>query len=309
MASTTAWVARNIHDLSAWRNTTPNMTARMTSCPACSRRRRRGSRAAVPNMLGGGSTAASGSPASRSWRMPGTNASAAKRRRNGTAGVSWSWIGRSQLMLSLQRGMNVVTCAISTPSPTPPASAHGRLTRRPIAAAAMATTMRLRKSCADSVLNLGAISTPATPANSDDSAHANAETRSALMPLSSVMRGLSTTDPHAQADGGLKRNSAASARRDDGEQGDAHRHELVATERVDAERVVEHRVAIGHHPLRSAAARPGPRSPPGCRSGTGGRRTGRSPPPASAARPPLGGGGRSAVPARGRAVVPAARQR
>ena len=57
----------------------------------------------------------------------------------------------------------------------------------------MATTTRLKKSGAASVLNRGAISTPARPANSDDSAQAKADTRSAGMPLSSVIRGLSTT--------------------------------------------------------------------------------------------------------------------
>ena len=39
----------------------------------------------------------------------------------------------------------------------------------------------------------GAMSTPARPAKNDDSAQAAADTRSAVMPLSSVIRGLSTT--------------------------------------------------------------------------------------------------------------------
>jgi hypothetical protein len=43
------------------------------------------------------------------------------------------------------------------------------------------------------LLKRGAINTPAIPANSDDSAQANADTRSAAMPSSSVSRGLSTT--------------------------------------------------------------------------------------------------------------------
>ena len=43
------------------------------------------------------------------------------------------------------------------------------------------------------MLNRGAISTPARPANSDDRAQAKADTRSAATPLSSVIRGLSTT--------------------------------------------------------------------------------------------------------------------
>jgi hypothetical protein len=43
------------------------------------------------------------------------------------------------------------------------------------------------------VLKRGAMSTPASPANNDDRAQAKADTRSAATPLSSVMRGLSTT--------------------------------------------------------------------------------------------------------------------
>ena len=77
-----------------------------------------------------------------------------------------------------------------------------------MAAAAIATTTRLKKSPAASVLNRGAISTPAMPANSDDSIQANAETRSALMPLSSVIRPLSTT-ARIRRPIELKRNSAA----------------------------------------------------------------------------------------------------
>ena len=57
----------------------------------------------------------------------------------------------------------------------------------------MATTTRLKKSAELNVLNLGAMSTPAMPAKRLESTQANAATHSALMPLSSVMRGLSTT--------------------------------------------------------------------------------------------------------------------
>ena len=99
---------------------------------------------------------------------------------------------------------------MSTPRPTPPARASGKLTSRPTAAAAIATTMRLKKSPAARVLNRGAMSTPATPANNDDSAQANAETRSAAMPLSSVILELSTT-ARMRRPMALNLNSAASA--------------------------------------------------------------------------------------------------
>ena len=51
---------------------------------------------------------------------------------------------------------------------------------------------------------------PAMPANNDDNAHANADTRSAAMPLSSVMRALSTT-ARMRRPMALNRNSAPSA--------------------------------------------------------------------------------------------------
>ena len=114
-------------------------------------------------------------------------------RRTGCAGVRLSCSGCNQVRSSLQRGRNVLNSAMRTPSPRPPASAQGRLDSRPTAAAATATTTRLKKSPAASVLNRGAMSTPARPAKSDESAHAKAETRSAAMPFSSVIRGLSTT--------------------------------------------------------------------------------------------------------------------
>ena len=75
----------------------------------------------------------------------------------------------------------------------PPTSASGKLTSRPTAAAAIAITTRLKKFSAASVLNVGAMSTPANPANRLDSAQLKADTRSAKIPFSSVIRGLSTT--------------------------------------------------------------------------------------------------------------------
>jgi len=67
------------------------------------------------------------------------------------------------------------------------------LVRRANAAAAIAATSRIVKYVAASCAYSGAISTPARPANRLDSIHENALTRSALMPISAVMRGLSTT--------------------------------------------------------------------------------------------------------------------
>ena len=67
------------------------------------------------------------------------------------------------------------------------------LVRRPKAAAAIAAISRMVKFGAANWANSGARSTPARPANALDSIHENALTRSALMPASSVMRGLSTT--------------------------------------------------------------------------------------------------------------------
>ncbi len=59
------------------------------------------------------------------------------------------------------------------------------------------------------MLKRGAMSTPASPANSEDRAHANADTRSAATPLSSVIRGLSTTARICRPTA-VKRNRASS---------------------------------------------------------------------------------------------------
>jgi hypothetical protein len=74
----------------------------------------------------------------------------------------------------------------------------------------MATTIRWKKSGAESVWNLGAMSTPAVPAKSEESAHEKADTRSAAMPLSSVRRELSTTE-RMRSPRAVKRNSSASS--------------------------------------------------------------------------------------------------
>ena len=79
------------------------------------------------------------------------------------------------------------------PSSSPPSSAIGMLVSRANAAAAIAATSRIVKFVAASCAKSGAISTPARPAKKLDSIHENALTRSALMPASAVIRGLSTT--------------------------------------------------------------------------------------------------------------------
>jgi hypothetical protein len=112
---------------------------------------------------------------------------------NGAAGVTFSWTSASHVQSSDHLGRNVLSSAMKMPRPSPPARARGMLTSWPTAAAATATTTRLKKSAAASWLKRGAMSTPASPAKNDDSAHANAETRSAAIPFSSVIRGLSTT--------------------------------------------------------------------------------------------------------------------
>ena len=142
---------------------------------------------------GGGSTPASGSVASLSRPMDLQSTRMANSTTNGSDGVRFSWKGRSHVWSPDQRGRKVLNTAMNQPSPSPPSSARGRLTSFPTAAAATAITTSVKKSVARIELNLGAISTPARPAKVLDRAQANADTRSALIPLNSVMRGLSTT--------------------------------------------------------------------------------------------------------------------
>ena len=123
------------------------------------------------------------------------------------AEVTFSWMGASHAACSATRGRNVCTNEIVIPSDTPPTNARGRSTSRPSAAAVTATTTRLKKSGAASVLNRGAIKTPANPANRLDSAHANAATPSERTPASSVRRGLSTV-ARICSPSGLNRKSA-----------------------------------------------------------------------------------------------------
>jgi hypothetical protein len=75
----------------------------------------------------------------------------------------------------------------------PPRSAIGMLVSRANAAAAIAATSRIVKYVDASCAKRGAIRTPARPATRLDSIQENELTRSALMPTSAVMRGLSTT--------------------------------------------------------------------------------------------------------------------
>ncbi len=157
---------------------------------------------------GGGSTPASGSACSRVVRIAGHSTSRPNSTTNGMAGVTFSWIWPSSGWSPDHRGRKVLARAMRMPRPSPPANARGRLTRAPTAAAAIPTTMRLKKSGAARVLKRGAISTPARPANRLDSAHEKADTRSARMPASSVMRWLSTT-ARMRSPRSVKRNRAA----------------------------------------------------------------------------------------------------
>jgi hypothetical protein len=141
-------------------------------------------------------------------RTAGHRTSSPKSTTKGIAGVTFSWIVARSGWSPDHRGRNVLAREMRTPRPSPPASAQGRLSRRPTAAAAIATTTRLKKSGAARVLKRGAINTPARPAKKLESAQAKADTRSALMPLSSVMRGLSTTARICRPMP-VKRNSAA----------------------------------------------------------------------------------------------------
>ncbi len=193
MARATAWVTRKVHTESPRVNTT---TPVATRAPATTSRRMV-VLVVVSTMrtsdAGGGSTPDNGSVVRCDRRTLGTSTRTPKRTTNGIAGVRFSWIGRSHVRSLAHFGMKVLKTAMRMPRPRPPAKARGRLTSDPTAAAAMATTTMLRKSPAASELKRGAIRTPASPANSDERAHADAETRLALMPLSSVILGLSTT--------------------------------------------------------------------------------------------------------------------
>ena len=193
MARITAWVTRNSHTVLPSLSTTARTATTMTAAIAVSTSRPRPLGAATACDTGGGSTPDSGSDASRRRRRAGSKTSTPNSTRNGIAGVTFSWIGPSHSSVSLHRGRNVEKMAMSTPSPSPPASARGRLVSWPTAAAAIATTTMLKNSPDEKELKRGAIRTPARPAKNDDSAQAKADTRSAEMPLSSVIRGLSTT--------------------------------------------------------------------------------------------------------------------
>ncbi len=206
----TAWVTMKSHESSARVNTTSAVrtTATTPKIRVASVSVRLRSSAASAG--GGGSTPESGSAWSRAVRSAGHRTSSPNSTTNGIAGVTFSWIWPMSGWSADHRGRNVLASAMSTPRPIPPRNARGRLTSAPTAAAAIATTMRLKKSPAARVLKRGAMSTPANPANRLDSAQLNADTRSARMPASSVMRGLSTT-ARMRRPRSVNRNSAASA--------------------------------------------------------------------------------------------------
>lgn len=79
----------------------------------------------------------------------------------------------------------------STPSPSPPANASGTDAKRPMTAAVADTNRNRVKSCADSPSS-GVASTPASPARPDAIIQATDDSRSALIPRSSVSERSST---------------------------------------------------------------------------------------------------------------------
>ena len=236
MPSTTPWVTRNSQNWSARRNTTAKITTRNVTPKTRTAMVSVRLRSAVASTGGGGSTPAMGSEASGAFLTAGQKTKIPKRTRNGTAGVMLSWMGRRNARDSLHCGRNVLNSEMNTPRPRPPMSARGRLTSRPMAAAATATMTRPKKSGATRVLNRGAISTPARPAKKLDRAQEKADTLLASTRFSSAMRGLSTT-ARMRRPSAVNRNSAAMA-----SMAVTAMHELgqlVATERVHPERVVE----------------------------------------------------------------------
>ena len=108
------------------------------------------------------------------------------------------------------------------------------LRSRPKAAAAIAATIRVVKLFDATCANSGASSTPARPANRLDSIHENVLTRSALIPASSVMRGLSTT---ARICRPMRRPAEERAEHEHGHDGEHDRGRLDGVHRVVAEAV------------------------------------------------------------------------
>ena len=210
MPSTTPCVTRNSQNWSARKNTTENTTTRKVTPNTRDAMVRVRLRASAASTGGGGSTPAIGSDASGAFRIAGQNTKMPNNNRNGTAGVMLSWMGRRNVSVSLHCGRNVLNSEMKIPRPRPPMSARGRLTRRPTAAAATATTTRPKKSGATRVLNRGAMSTPASPAKKLDSAQEKADTLLASTRLSSAMRGLSTT-ARMRSPSAVNLNRAASA--------------------------------------------------------------------------------------------------
>ncbi len=88
------------------------------------------------------------------------------------------------------RKFRATLCAI--PITSPPTNVHGRLRRRPMIAAAKASTMK-RVSASTRRPMFGARRIPAIAAIVEPSAHANAEIRPGRTPLSAASSRLSTT--------------------------------------------------------------------------------------------------------------------
>ena len=139
------------------------------------------------------------------------------------------------------------TAAMKMPRPRPPTSARGRLTSRPTAAAAMATTTRLKKSPARERVEPRRDEHAGQPG--EEARQRPAERRHPVGVDAVELGHPRALDhrPHAQADRRepeeQRRARPWPSTRDD------HRHQLVAAERVDAEGVVEDVGAAGHDAL------------------------------------------------------------
>ena len=164
----------------------PTAPAHTTNPLMCVARVRPGPRSSAASAGGGGSTPPSGSVNSRRRCNDGLKIRTKKSTTNGSD-------GRRPCARMLLVGSVRDRISPPMPSASPPTSASGRLDSPANAAAAIAATTSRKKFCDDSWGNSGPSNTPAMPARMLESAHPIDETRSALIPASSVRRALSTT--------------------------------------------------------------------------------------------------------------------
>ena len=244
IAKITAWVAsESQYALPTNANQRHEPDAHHASRRCSVARVRPGPRSTAASAGGGGSTPASGSVNSRFRFNDGLRIRTKNSTTNGSDGRRpWA------MMLFVGRVRDRI-CA-PMPSARPPTSASGRLDRPANAAAAIAATMSRKKFCDDSCGNSGPSSTPAIPARMLESAQPTDETRSALIPASSVMRALSTT---ARMRRPMRRVAEHEREADDERERHDDRRELVAVDRV-AEEVVRACRRCRRCPRRRTAA-------------------------------------------------------